>query len=162
NFYPSFLAALDVYENREKYLGHVRQDPRWEFDPIDLPSTMSFPEIAFLCGASLEELKDLNPAYSDGVLEGRFSLPAGSQIRLPSGGQPTFAARFIQYSANGVASMMTSPTFHVAAPGESYAGIAARYGIPFQDFRRANGGVDTNQGPGNNQVLLVPAESGLV
>jgi peptidoglycan lytic transglycosylase D len=165
NFYPSFLAALDVYDNQEKYFGRLHKERPWEFDLVELPSTMSFPEVAFLSGASLGELKDFNPAYSDAVLEGRFSLPAGSQVRLPSGRQTTFAARFVQYSTDQVASMATSPTFHVANSGESYANIATRYGIPFQDLRRVNGQADSGDpqvAPTRGQVLLVPRESDLV
>jgi membrane-bound lytic murein transglycosylase D len=162
NFYPSFLAALNVYENHEKYFGRIARESPWRFDRIELPTTMGFPEIAFLSGASLSDLKSLNPSFSDAVFEGKFSLPAGSQVRLPVGQQPTFAARFVQYSSDQVASVMASPNFHVVNPGESYTDIAASYGIPFQDLRRANGGQEEITAPSSGQVLLVPSESGLV
>ncbi len=162
NFYPSFLAALHVYENHEKYFGRIAKEAPWKFDPVQLPATMSFPEIAFLSDTPLESLKDLNPAYAEPVIEGHFALPAGSQIRLPAGRQPTFAARFVQHSASQVASILSPPTFHVVTPGESYTDIAARYGIAFQDLRRINGAAEAQKGPSQGQVLLVPSASTLV
>jgi membrane-bound lytic murein transglycosylase D len=108
NFYPSFLAALDVYENHEKFFGRIRKEAPWTFDQVDLPVTMTFPEIASLSGASTGNLKELNPAYSDAVLEGRYALPAGTQIRLPTGTQPVFASRFVDFAASRVA-LQTSP-----------------------------------------------------
>ncbi|HSA59231.1 MAG TPA: transglycosylase SLT domain-containing protein [bacterium] len=162
NFYPSFLAALHVYENHEKYFGRILKEAPWKFDPVQLPATMSFPEIAFLSDTPLESLKELNPAYSETVLSGRFSLPAGSQIRLPAGRQPTFASRFVQHSAGQVASILSPPAFHVVTPGESYTDIAARYGIPFQDLRRWNSETDTPGDPSAGKVLLVPSSSSLV
>jgi membrane-bound lytic murein transglycosylase D len=119
---PSFLAALDVYENHEKYFGPVRKEAPWTFDQIELPVTMTFPEIASLSGATPSNLKELNPAYSDAVLEGRFSLPAGTQIRLPSGNQPAFARNFVQFAASRVATTTVSaPLFQVSAAPEAVA-----------------------------------------
>lgn len=162
NFYPSFLAALDVYENQQKYFGKIAIDPPWRFDAVQLPTTMSFPEIAFLSDTALDDLKDLNPAYADTVFEGKFSLPAGSQVRLPSGRQPLFASRFVQHSSSQVASLIAPPTYHVVNPGESYADIAARYGIPFQDLRRINADAPETQAPAAGKVLLIPSASSLV
>jgi membrane-bound lytic murein transglycosylase D len=162
NFYPSFLAALDVYENHEKYFGKITKDPVWRFDPIQIPATMSLPEIAFLSDTPLGNLKDLNPAFSEAVFQGQFSLPAGSQIRIPPGKQTVFASRFVQYSSSQVASMLTPPAFHVVSPGESYADIAARYGIPFQDLRRVNAGEQATERPAPGKVLMIPTASSLV
>jgi len=162
NFYPSFLAALHVYENHRKYLGNIAIESPWRFDTTKLPATMSFPEIAFLSDTPLDDLKDYNPAYGASVFEGKFSLPAGSQIRLPAGKQPTFAARFVQYSSNQVASLISPPTYHVVSPGESYTDIAARYGIPFQDLRRANADTPETQAPPAGKVLMIPNTSSLV
>ncbi len=100
NFYPSFLAALHVYENQEKYFGKIKKDPLLEFDLIQIPITMSFEEIAQLADTSLNNLKDLNPAFDNRVIHGNYSLPAGSQVRIPKESQTTFAARFVSFQTN--------------------------------------------------------------
>lgn len=85
NFYPSFLAALSVYENREKYFGHVKLAPLMQFETIQLPASMGFSEIAYLSQSTLPELKELNPAFADEVFDGSYAIPAGAQIRIPEG-----------------------------------------------------------------------------
>lgn len=162
NFYPSFLAALHVYENHERYFGRIAKEAPWKFDAVQLPATMSFPEIAFLADTPLEDLKKLNPAYSEAVIRGQFALPAGSQVRIPVGRQPTFAARFVQHSGSQVASILSPPAFSVTSPGESYTDIAAQYGIPFQDLRRWHSETDTPGLPPNVKILPVPSASALV
>jgi membrane-bound lytic murein transglycosylase D len=96
NFYPSFLAALSVYENSEAYFGPLKKEDLLQFDLVRLPATLSFPDIASLSGISLEELRALNPAFVGAVFEGGYALPAGAQVRLPQGKENVFAARFIE------------------------------------------------------------------
>lgn len=98
NFYPSFLAALDTYENQQKYFGSVKKDPLFDFDVLQLPETLNFPEIALLADVSLAALKDLNPAYDGEVFSGKYSMPAGSQVRIPKGSQKRFASRFVNFN----------------------------------------------------------------
>ncbi len=98
NFFPSFLAALDVYENADRFFGSIKKDVPLNFDVVTLPTTMSFPEIAVFSEASLDQLKELNPAYAPEVFEGKFSLASGTQIRLPQGRQAFFAARWVRNS----------------------------------------------------------------
>lgn len=100
NFYPSFLAALHIYENQEKYFEKIKKDPLLEFDLVQVPITMSFEEIANLADTSLNNLKDLNPAFDDQVISGNYALPAGSQVRIPKESQATFAARFVSFQTN--------------------------------------------------------------
>jgi membrane-bound lytic murein transglycosylase D len=140
NFYPSFLAALHVYENHERYFGRIAKEAPWKFDTVDLPATMGFPEIAFLADTPLETLGELNPSYSQSVLKGQFALPAGSRIRLPHGRQPLFAARFVQNAPGLLAAGQ------LGLPGESYTDIAAETPIDLD--------------PG--KVLLVPSTPSLV
>jgi membrane-bound lytic murein transglycosylase D len=135
NFYPSFLAALTVYENQEKYFGPVEKEPLLEFDLLDLPATMTFPEIAYLSDASVEDLKELNPAFAPVVFEGDYSIPAGAQIRLPAGRQDFFAARFVDFYSN-----VEAPFLHVVGSGESLETIASRYQISLHELQRINGG----------------------
>lgn len=96
NFYPQFLAALDACENQGKYFGKVRKAPVLEFDLVEIPATLGFPEIASLAQVSVEDLQELNPAFAPVVFEGDYSLPAGSQVRIPSGTHEKFSIRFAQ------------------------------------------------------------------
>lgn len=103
NFYAEFLAALEVSERAEEYFGPLPREPLLIFDVLELPVSAAFPQIAFLAGAALSELEDLNPAYAPIVFRGNYLLPAGSQVRIPVGHRDLFAARFLQYYRPGEA-----------------------------------------------------------
>jgi len=153
NFFPSFLAALDVAEHPEKYFGHVIKERPMEFDLVELPGTMAFPEVAYYAGSTMAEIQGLNPAFSPAVFQGDFSIPAGTQIRVPRGGQQLFASRFIQHYTGAEAS-----NFHVIQNGENLPEIAARYGLTPQDLQRVNATEELRSG----RVLMIPSLSSLV
>ena len=104
NFYPSFLAALDVYENQEAYFGKIEKAPLIQFDLVHVPITTTFPEIASLADTSIQELKALNPSFSSAILEGSYSLSPGSQVRVPTGREQVFAANLLARST-GIANV---------------------------------------------------------
>ncbi len=142
NFYPSFLAALHVYENRKKYFGNIVIDPPLAFDILELPTTMSFPEIAYLSQTSLNALKSLNPAFDASVIRGAYSLPPGSQLRVPPGVLNAFAARFLDFKASPDA-----PDLHIVESGETYESIAHFYETSSHDMRQLNNlGADLQDG----------------
>ena len=154
NFYPSFLAALSIYENQENHFGSVEKEPPLEFDLLELPATMSFPEIAYLADRSVEDLKELNPAFAPVVFEGNYSIPAGSQIRLPDGSQQLFAARFVDFFSG-----IEPPLLHVVASGESLEKIASRYEISSHELQKAN---TLHSKVQRGRVLLIPNRTSLV
>lgn len=153
NFFPSFLAALDVYEHSEKYFGRVVREPPLTFDLVEIPGTMTFPEVAYYAGATIADLQVLNPAFAPLVFQGDYSVPAGTQVRVPQGGRQFFAARFIQHYSGGEA-----PSFHVIQNGENLPQIAARYGLTAQDLQRVN----ATERLGSGRVLLIPSAASLV
>ncbi|MBI2083383.1 MAG: transglycosylase SLT domain-containing protein [Deltaproteobacteria bacterium] len=85
NFYPSFLAAYHVYENRERYFGSLEKEPVLEFDQVTLPVSVTFLQVAELSGSSLLEIQFLNPAYESRVFLEGMKLPVGAKIRVPKG-----------------------------------------------------------------------------
>ncbi|MBI4374113.1 MAG: lytic transglycosylase domain-containing protein [Deltaproteobacteria bacterium] len=96
NFYPSFLAAYHVYENRERYLGPIERQPTLEFDQIPLPVSLTFTQVAALSDCTLTEIQSLNPAYDRQVFLEEMRLPVGARIRLPKGRQAVFISRVSQ------------------------------------------------------------------
>lgn len=153
NFYPSFLAALDIYENYEHYFGRVGRDPLLQFDLVQLPATMGFEEVAYLSSTSLQDLKELNPAFTPKAFEGNYAIPAGSQIRIPRGVRTLFAARFIDlYSGT------ESPQWHVVQANENLQTIAKKYDLSPHDLQKVNITPSLNDG----QVLLIPKTTNMV
>jgi peptidoglycan lytic transglycosylase D len=85
NFYASFLAALTVSQNPDRYFGALRTDPQIEFHELRMPAAASVAQLARTVGVDRDTLERLNPALRLSVWRGRRSIPAGYMLRLPSG-----------------------------------------------------------------------------
>ena len=85
NFYPEFLAVLEIMENHQTCFPKV--------DPIVLPATIRYqlktavkwPQLSKALGMEPAELSRINPAYSTKVTKGRDVIPAGYWVYLPAG-----------------------------------------------------------------------------
>jgi membrane-bound lytic murein transglycosylase D len=86
NFYVSFLAALSIAQNPEKYFGHVARDAEFGFHELKLPSSASLPALVRALGVDRDTLHGLNPALRPAVWSGQRGVPAGYVLRLPAAG----------------------------------------------------------------------------
>jgi membrane-bound lytic murein transglycosylase D len=84
NFYPEFLAALEIFDNHKRYFPEVAEEPPLRVISYPLRSAMSGPYVARQLGIPLEELQEANYAVLDPVWEGRAKIPAGYVLRIPA------------------------------------------------------------------------------
>lgn len=85
NFYPSFLAALEIVDNYPQYFGQLQIEEPMTYEVIALPRRVSFHDIAGLLDLDVASLHDLNPAFLPSFFEEDIYLPAGAPIRVPLG-----------------------------------------------------------------------------
>lgn len=83
NFYPEFLAVVEISDSLSHYFPNVAGDPLWEFQEITLPRTLSLPTFSRQFNIDLESLKALNPGYLSTVWRGGQLVPAQYPLRLP-------------------------------------------------------------------------------
>lgn len=83
NFYPEFLAVIEIMENHQTYFPDITPAPIPQTIRYRLTSTMKFPQIAKLLDIELGELRKLNPAYTSKVTTGHIPIPAGYWVYLP-------------------------------------------------------------------------------
>lgn len=83
NFYPSFLAVLEIYENYPKYFGKIKPMSKQKYDTHVLPQASSFGNLASTLGLSEEELSELNPQFHNPIYQNRRKIPAGYTVRIP-------------------------------------------------------------------------------
>jgi membrane-bound lytic murein transglycosylase D len=85
NFYPEFLAALQVEKNFEDHFGplHTEAPLVHEEVAVDLPIPLR--TAARFAGTDEKELVLLNPALSETVRAGRAAIPRNYGLRIPSG-----------------------------------------------------------------------------
>jgi membrane-bound lytic murein transglycosylase D len=86
NFYVSFLAALSIAQEPEKYFGGVVRDHEFGFRELKMPASASLATLVRALGIDRETLHGLNPALRPAVWGGQRAIPAGYMLRLPSAG----------------------------------------------------------------------------
>jgi membrane-bound lytic murein transglycosylase D len=86
NFYVSFLAALSIAQEPEKYFSGVVRDREFGFRELKMPSAANIAALLHALGIDRETLHDLNPALRPAVWGGQRAVPAGYVLRLPTAG----------------------------------------------------------------------------
>jgi membrane-bound lytic murein transglycosylase D len=85
NFYPEFLAALEVEKNSEEHFGPLHTEAPIVHDEVTIELPVPLRTAARFAGTDEEELIFLNPALGDSVRAGRTSIPRKYELRIPSG-----------------------------------------------------------------------------
>jgi membrane-bound lytic murein transglycosylase D len=91
NFYPSFLAALEVANHYPKYLGEVQRDQVFNYDTYYVKSPIRFGDLALGAGVIPEVLMEYNPYFQEEVINDQIKLPPGQEVRIPKGSGNQFA-----------------------------------------------------------------------
>jgi membrane-bound lytic murein transglycosylase D len=84
NFYVSFLAALTIDRNPEKYFGNLKRHPEMAFNEVEMPAFVPLAALQRTLKMDRSQLVTLNPALRPVVWEGRQFVPKGYRLRLPA------------------------------------------------------------------------------
>ncbi len=163
NFYPEFLAALDVESNHLDHYGPLPLHEPVATETVRLPSYVSLRTAATCGGHGTEAICDLNPALLPAVRNGKRQIPRGYELRLPAGA----AARFERCLASAAlepelkqkhrqkpAAPARRYVVHRVRRGQTLVQIARRYGSTVDQIRRRNG--LRNHVIREGQVLQIP------
>lgn len=134
NYVPEFLAALEVYENREKYFGVIPEQREESYDYVKLDDDTYLPRLFANAGLDDTLMREFNRHVRDDVLDGRKKLPKGYLVKVPS-----LAREAVITAMNGLRRDDIVASYHVVGKGESLREIAAEYGITESDLRASNG-----------------------
>lgn len=94
NFYPEFLAALQVEKDYENHFGSLQLAAPLTYDKCHIGCPISLRAAARFAGADEEDLLLLNPALGVAVRNGRAPVPHGYQLRVPSGTSAAFLEHY--------------------------------------------------------------------
>ncbi|MCG2740042.1 MAG: transglycosylase SLT domain-containing protein, partial [Syntrophaceae bacterium] len=133
NFYPSFLAALEVAENNRYYFGEIELESPQRYDQIITTHPTSITELAKLCNISIETLKHLNTALNEKLFEPLTYLPKGYELRVPNdkGNHALIIMRMMAEKEGGV-------KWHTASKNEGVSNLAKKYNVPAWKIRKDN------------------------
>jgi len=155
NFYPAFLAALDVDNNADRYFPGAGMEAFLETTVIVLPDFVDAAPLARALDIPLEELRAFNPALTDTVWVGDKFIPRGFDVRLPGGGREA-GALIAAIPANARFESQRPDLTHRVARGDTLSEIAERYGVGLTALMRANS-LDSNDIIRVGQEINLPA-----
>ena len=151
NFYPEFLAAVEVVRNQFLYFSDIQPSAGLEYEILVLPESYQVTVFEQVDGLDRATLKEYNPFLTSRVWK-EGVLPAGVGLRLP------LTALEAVRDALSKARPVTS-SFELASDGvmiyrvrrgDTVGEIAARFGSSIGSIQRSNGLGDAN--------LIVPGQ----
>ncbi len=141
NFFPSFLAALTIDENPEKYFGALQPRPEQKFREITMPAYVRLSTLEQALGVDREQLRTLNPAWRPTIYQGTRLVPRGYRLRLPHDTAEKWTSDLLtsKLPSNELYAGQISARSHRVRKGETLAAIAARYGMTAARLAQLNG-----------------------
>ncbi|HEY6823510.1 MAG TPA: transglycosylase SLT domain-containing protein, partial [Steroidobacteraceae bacterium] len=139
NFYVSFLAALEIDRNPEKYFGSLQKESEAHFQELELPAYVSATSLEHVLKLDAGKLRALNPALLPAVWNGAQRVPKAYRLRLPADGSPWSSQLLAQRLTPG--EMFTgqrAPPHYRVQRGDTLAALASRYGVPIESLAELN------------------------
>jgi membrane-bound lytic murein transglycosylase D len=163
NFYVSFLAALEIDRNPEKYFGNLEVQSEVKFQEVTLPAYVPMAALQRAVNVSRDRLKALNPALRPGVWDGQRHVPKGYRLRLPADGEKWTAELLAQrLSPSEVYAGQPAERSHRVGSGETLASIAKEYGVTISALAEANGMRASSMLRAGRQLVVPPSGRAVV
>ena len=141
NFFPSFLAALTIDENPEKYFGPLNRRPEQKFHEVTMPAYVRLAALERALEVDREQLRLLNPGWRPTIFNGTRLVPKGYRLRLPADTAEKWTADMLMARVPGselYAGQVVARS-HRVRRGETLAEIAKRYGLTAARLAQING-----------------------
>lgn len=176
NFYASFLAALEVEKNADKYFKNLQLRPKLDLVEVTLARQLPWDQLIKWFEGDPQKAMMANPHVNSSVRQGTHPLPAGTKIYCPrsseeqifaymkqgtrlSKSQPATPSLPISTASASELQDLTNLTqnlsFHRVQRGESLTSIANLYGTSIQFIMKLNDIADPHKIM-VNQRLKIP------
>ena len=158
NFYPSFLAAIEIDRQPEYYFPDLQLHSSANYDFLELPAYIRMDTILDVLGIEPIELKNSNPALRASVWNGDKYIPKDYRLRINRK-----AYTKIKHPQDLLADISPELLFksqkidryHKVRKGQTLSKIAARYKLKTRDLMVANNLRNQNY-IRVGQVLILP------
>lgn len=143
NFYPEFLAALEVYAEHAKYFPGLQLESPLRLAFYRLKSPLSISYITRQLDIDVATLRSLNYAITEPVWRGAYKLPAGYTLKVPYEYGERLARLKTPESGSAksapAASSIYGGVIYTVRKGDTLSGIARKYGTTVAQLRELNG-----------------------
>ncbi len=157
NFYSEFIAAAEIYLNREHYFPDVEPLGELRFEEFRPPAYVALLDLAQAEGMSASELQEMNPALSREVWRGHLFLPKSYPLKVPAGRLASFQAAFDSLSETRKSPHQVGLRYKVRR-GDTLGTIAARFGSSVRGIQQANGLRSANHIVVGQRLLIPPRD----
>ena len=139
NFYVSFLAALEIDRNPEKYFGGVERATEARFQEVTVPGFVQMSSLERALRIDRQKLRELNPALLRSVWDGQRHVPKAYHLRLPMDGD--------KWTSDLLAARLSPGEFFAGQPeprryrvrrGDTVASVADQNGVTPEALARLN------------------------
>jgi len=139
NFYVSFLAALDIDRNPEKYFGALQKQSEARFQEVQVPAYVPMTTLERALRIDADKLRALNPALLRSVWDGQQRVPRAYHLRLPLNGSTWTRELLAQrLSPAEMFAGQSSPPRYRVQRGDTLTSVAGRYGVSADTLARLN------------------------
>lgn len=139
NFYVSFLAALEVDHNPEKYFGSLDKQGEARFQEVIVPGYVSITSLERAMKMDGLKLRALNPALLRAVWDGRRNVPKSYRLRLPIDGEKwTSEMLAARLNPSEILVGQPAPRRYRVQKGDTLVSVAEEYGVSPDSLARLN------------------------
>lgn len=162
NFYPQFLAALEVERNAEKYFGPITFDRYPDFAEYEMTSFVDATVIASTLGVDMDELKRMNPALLQQVWTGNKRIPKGYVLKVDRASlSRDLVASIGAIPGSELHAEQIPDLSYTVMRGDTLSGIAGRYNTSVSELVAINQLRDRHS-IRIGQKLVLPQQGGVV
>jgi membrane-bound lytic murein transglycosylase D len=147
NFYPQFIAALELDRNAEKFYGKVNMDPAPDFVSLELPAYVEAKVLADNLGIDLATLRKYNPALLSPVWNGNKRIPKGFVVKVDRAqlNGNSLQAGYNRIAATNLYLAQIPDVSYTVRSGDSLSVIAARFNTSVAQLASINQLQDRNR-----------------
>ncbi len=139
NFYVSFLAALEVDRNPDKYFGALERLGEAKFQEVVIPAYVNIGPLSRALKIDAQRLRSLNPALLRSVWDGQRHVPKAYHLRLPIDADKWTSELLAQRLSPGeIFAGQPEPRRYRVRTGDTMVSVAQQNGITPSALALAN------------------------
>lgn len=160
NFYPQFLAALEVDSRSEEFFGPIFKDREPDYQRFEMDAFVDSRLLAETLGVSLKDLQRDNPALQPSVWSGTKRIPRGYVVKIDrTSYRNDLAGAIHAIPASELYGEQIPDVSYTVRRGDSLSVIADRYDTSISELVAINQLRDRNR-IRVGQTLLLPQPDG--
>lgn len=161
NFYPQFLAVLDVERRAQALFGVLHLDSAPEYDEFELQAYIEADTLAASLGVTLDQLRFDNPALRPVVWQGGKRIPRGYTVKIQRNSiDAPLATLMGRIPAEQMFAYQTPDVNYVVQRGDSLSAIAGRFDASVSQLVSLNQ-LDNQHRIQIGQTLLLPHDTNM-